>query len=47
MKTNLRERLTMHQCVIRPKVHFAPEFSFKARVGNSGPWDPFTCRALL
>jgi len=29
MKTNLRERLTMYQCVIRPKVHFTPEFSFK------------------
>jgi len=28
MKTTLRERLTMYQCVIRPKVHFAPEFSF-------------------
>jgi len=28
MKTNLRERLTMYQCVIKPKVHFAPEFSF-------------------
>jgi len=33
MKTDLRERLTMYQCVIRPKVHFAPEFSF-----NSGFW---------
>jgi len=31
MKTNLRERLTRYQCVIRPKVHFAPELSFKAR----------------
>jgi len=33
MKTNLRERLTRYQCVIiiiRPKVHFAPEFSFIA-----------------
>jgi len=29
MKTNLRERLTRYQCVNRPKVHFAPEFSFK------------------
>jgi len=29
MKTNLRERLTMYQCVIKPKVHFVPEFSFK------------------
>jgi len=29
MKTNLRERLTRYQCVIRPMVHFAPEFSFK------------------
>jgi len=28
MKTNLRERLTMYQCFITPKVHFAPEFSF-------------------
>jgi len=25
MKTNLRERLTRYQCVIRPKVHFASE----------------------
>jgi len=29
MKTNLRERLTRYRCFIRPKVHFAPEFSFK------------------
>jgi len=30
MKTNLREQLTSrYQCVIRPKVHFALEFSFK------------------
>jgi len=29
MKTNLRERLTRYHCVIRPKVHFAPELSFK------------------
>jgi len=29
MKTNLREQLTRYQCFIRPKVHFAPEFSFK------------------
>jgi len=29
MKTNFRERLTRYQCFIRPKVHFAPEFSFK------------------
>jgi len=28
MKTNLRERLTGYQCFIRPKDHFAPEFSF-------------------
>jgi len=31
MKTNLRERLTRYQCVIRPKgqkVHFMPEMSF-------------------
>jgi len=28
MKTNLRERLTRYRCFIRPKVHFAPEFSF-------------------
>jgi len=28
MKTNLRERLTRYQSFIRPKVHFAPEFSF-------------------
>jgi len=28
MKTNLREQLTRYQCVIRPKVHFAPEFSY-------------------
>jgi len=35
MKTNLRERLTRYQCVIRPKVHFAPEFSFKVNVVGS------------
>jgi len=29
MKTNLRERLTGYQSFIRPKVHFALEFSFK------------------
>jgi len=29
MKTNLRERLTRYRCFIRPKVHFALEFSFK------------------
>jgi len=29
MKTNLRERLTRYQCVIRPKVNFVPELSFK------------------
>jgi len=29
MKTNLRERLTMYQCVIRPKIHFAVEFLFQ------------------
>jgi len=29
MKTNLRKQLTRYQCFIRPKVHFAPEFSFK------------------
>jgi len=34
MKTNLKERLTMYQCVIRPKVHFAPEFSFKLATKN-------------
>jgi len=28
MKTNLREGLTRYRCFIRPKVHFAPEFSF-------------------
>jgi len=28
MKTNLREWLIRYQCFIRPKVHFAPEFSF-------------------
>jgi len=28
MKTNLRERSTSYQCVIRPKGHFAPVFSF-------------------
>jgi len=28
MKTNLRERLTMYQCVIRPNVYFVLEFSF-------------------
>jgi len=28
MKTNLRERLTRCRCFIRPKVHFAPEFSW-------------------
>jgi len=28
MKTNIRERLTRYRCFIRPKVHFAPEFSF-------------------
>jgi len=28
MKTNLRERSTWYECFIRPKVHFAPEFSF-------------------
>jgi len=27
MKTNLRERVTRYRCFIRPKVHFAPEFS--------------------
>jgi len=32
MKTNLRERLTRYQCFIRPKVHFAPEFSFNFKV---------------
>jgi len=31
MKTNLRERLTRYQCVITPKVHFAPELGFKFR----------------
>jgi len=31
MKTNLRERLTRYQCVTRPKVHFAPEFSFNMK----------------
>jgi len=31
MKTNIRERLTMYQCVIRPKVHFVPEFSFNTQ----------------
>jgi len=30
MKTNLRERLTRYQCFLRPKVHFAQEFSFNA-----------------
>jgi len=30
MKTNLRERSIRYQCVIRPKVDFAPEFSFKS-----------------
>jgi len=29
MKTNLRERSTWYRCFIRPKVHFAPKFSFK------------------
>jgi len=29
MKTYLREWLTRYQCVIRPKVHFAHELSFK------------------
>jgi len=28
MKTNLREWLTRYRCFIRPKVHFAPKFSF-------------------
>jgi len=28
MKTNLRERLTMYRCFIRPKVNCSPEFSF-------------------
>jgi len=32
MKTNLREQSTRYQCFIRPKVHFAPEFSFKGLV---------------
>jgi len=35
MKTNLRERLTRYQCVIRPKVHFALAFSFKMRLSNT------------
>jgi len=34
MKTNLRERLTRYQCFIRPKVHFALEFSFKMIVAH-------------
>jgi len=36
MKTNLRERSTRYQCVIRPKVHFAPEFSFKKPLSFMG-----------
>jgi len=34
MKTNLRERSTSSQCVIRPKVHFAPALSFKYTAGS-------------
>jgi len=34
MKTNLRERLTRYQCVNRPKVHFASDFSFKSTEQN-------------
>jgi len=36
MKTNLRERSTRYQCVIRPKVHFAKKFSFKLALANGG-----------
>jgi len=35
MKTNLRERSTRYRCFIRPKVHFALEFSFKCQACNS------------
>jgi len=28
MKTNLRKWSTRYQCVIRPKVHLAPEYTF-------------------
>jgi len=38
MKTNLRERLIMYQSVIRPKVHFAPEFSFKLEFLHVCAW---------
>jgi len=34
MKTNLREWLTRYQCFVRPKVHFAPDFSFNAMIFN-------------
>jgi len=37
MKTNLRERPTMYQCVIRPKVHFVPELSFKVLKNLTDP----------
>jgi len=42
MKTNLREWSTRYQCFIRPKVHFAPEISFKV----SWIWKPLTTFAV-
>jgi len=35
METNLRERSTRYQCVIRPKVHFAPDFSRTMKLFSS------------